>query len=80
MVNSCKSTQAVVTNSKIWIVRFRCHVTCNQESIVNINMSIWKELDITIITSFKLKQGLFLPNFSEVEFSFIKGLEDFINS
>jgi len=33
MVNSCKSTQAVVTQSKIWIISFHCHVKCKQEAL-----------------------------------------------
>jgi len=33
MVNSCKSTQAVVTQSKIRIISFHCHVKCKQEAL-----------------------------------------------
>jgi len=48
--------------------------------IVNINWSIWKELDLSILASFKLEEDLFLPDFGKVEFVFIKGLKDLINS
>jgi hypothetical protein len=52
----------------------------NTWRILNINGSIWEELDFTIFAWFKLEEYLFLPNFSEVEFVPIKGLEDLINT
>ena len=33
MVNGCKSTQAIVTQSEVWIPSFSCHVKCKQEAI-----------------------------------------------
>ena len=52
----------------------------NTRSILSINRSIWEELDFTIFACLKLEEHLFLPNFSEVEFVTIKGLENLINA
>lgn len=48
--------------------------------IFDINGSIGDELRFLIIAWFKLEEHLLLPNFSEVEFVPIKGLEDFIHT
>uniref|UniRef100_A0A2P2L1M2 Uncharacterized protein MANES_03G132900 n=1 Tax=Rhizophora mucronata TaxID=61149 RepID=A0A2P2L1M2_RHIMU len=48
--------------------------------IFRVNGSIWEELSFTILTCFKLEENLFLPNFSEVKFLLIKGLQDLINT
>ena len=34
MVNGGKSTQAVITQTEIWISSFGCHVKCKQEALV----------------------------------------------
>lgn len=64
---NCQKHKTYIYGNNIW-------------RILNINGCIREELNFTIFTCFKLEENLFLPNFGEVEFAPIKGLEDLINS
>ncbi|MCI25290.1 hypothetical protein A2U01_0046480, partial [Trifolium medium] len=48
--------------------------------ILDINRRIGKELGVPFSATLKLKQDLFLSNFGEVKFGFIKGLENLVNT
>lgn len=48
--------------------------------VIHIKRGTGEELDITILTSFKLEEDLLLPDFCEVELVSIKGLQDLVHS
>ena len=48
--------------------------------ILRINSGIREELAFPIFSLSKLEEHLFLANFSEVKFVFVKGLKDLINT
>lgn len=47
---------------------------------MNIDGSIWIEVDFVVLACFELKEHLFLAYFSEVELALIEGLQNFINT